>query len=75
MFHAGTEKNSNGEIVTAGGRVFAVCAYGATLEEAVSLAYRGVRTIQFDGMFFRKDIASRYYLQHTTYLVHPETNN
>ena len=60
IFHAGTERSSTGELKTAGGRVFSVAAYRPSLEEAASLAYRGVETIQFKGMFYRKDIASRY---------------
>ncbi|WEW58970.1 phosphoribosylamine-glycine ligase [Emydomyces testavorans] len=60
IFHAGTERSSSGELQTAGGRVFAVAAYAPSLEQAVCLAYRGVKCIQFRGMFYRKDIASRY---------------
>ncbi|KAK4107773.1 phosphoribosylamine--glycine ligase [Canariomyces notabilis] len=60
VFHAGTERNSDGELRTAGGRVLSVAAYGSSLEEAVSLAYRGVESVQFEGMFYRRDIASRY---------------
>ncbi|RYP45214.1 hypothetical protein DL768_008407 [Monosporascus sp. mg162] len=59
VFHAGTERDNNGQLKTAGGRVFAVAAYAPNLEEAVSLAYKGVDSIQFKGMFYRKDIASR----------------
>ncbi|KAF6808756.1 HET domain-containing protein [Colletotrichum sojae] len=58
IFHAGTEWN-NGELRTAGGRVFSVAATGKTLQEAVDTAYRGVKSIRFDGMFYRKDIAAR----------------
>jgi phosphoribosylamine--glycine ligase / phosphoribosylformylglycinamidine cyclo-ligase len=60
IFHAGTERDGIGELKTAGGRVLCVAAYGSTLEEAVALAYKGVKSVQFNGMFFRKDIASRY---------------
>ena len=49
----------NGSIVTAGGRVMAISATEKTLESAVKLAYKGVKTVHFDGMFFRKDIAYR----------------
>lgn len=38
VFHAGTERTNTGELKTAGGRVFAVAAYGSRLDEAVSLA-------------------------------------
>lgn len=58
VFHAGTQ-NEDGILKTAGGRVFSVAARGATLQEAVATAYQGVKSIQFDGMFYRKDIAAR----------------
>lgn len=58
MFHAGTAiKDNTG--VTDGGRVLAVCAAGATLRQAVDLAYSGVDLIDFKGKTFRRDIAYR----------------
>lgn len=45
LFHAGTERGDDGQVKTAGGRVFSVAAYGSSLEEAVSLAYEGVGRI------------------------------
>lgn len=57
-FHAGTA-SKDGQVVTAGGRVIAVAAYGPTLREAVDKAYEGVKAISFEGMTFRKDIAYR----------------
>ncbi|KAK3902379.1 rudiment single hybrid motif-containing protein, partial [Staphylotrichum tortipilum] len=60
IFHAGTERDATGELKTAGGRVLSVAAYGSSLEEAVALAYEGVKSVQFNGMFYRRDIASRY---------------
>ncbi|CAG9938898.1 unnamed protein product [Clonostachys rosea f. rosea IK726] len=59
IFHAGTERTANGELVTSGGRVLSVAAHGATLEQAVSLAYEGVKHIQFKDKTYRKDIAAR----------------
>ena len=58
VFHCGT-KESDGKVVTAGGRVLSVTGLGATLREAVDNAYERVRGISFEGMFFRKDIAHR----------------
>lgn len=37
----------------------AVSATADTLEDAVKLAYTGVQHIEFEGMFYRKDIAHR----------------
>ncbi len=58
VFHAGTALQ-NGQLVTAGGRVLSVAAYGATLQEAVALAYDAAARIKFDGMHYRRDIAHR----------------
>jgi phosphoribosylamine-glycine ligase len=60
IFHAGTRKDiMDGTLRTDGGRVFAVAAYGNTLQEAVHKAYEGVQCVAFEPMVFRKDIASR----------------
>lgn len=55
-FHAGTTFNSNGDIVTDGGRVLAVTALDATIESARKKAYAGVDKIHFDAASFRHDI-------------------
>ena len=59
VFHAGTARDAEGQLVTAGGRVFAVTGQGQTLSEARERAYRGVSEIHFEGMQFRTDIAAR----------------
>lgn len=58
VFHAGTALQ-DGQLVTAGGRVLSVAAYGATLQEAVALAYDAAARIKFEGMHYRHDIAHR----------------
>ena len=58
VFHAGTAA-SEGEIVTAGGRVLAVTALGAGPAEARERAYAAARGIEFDGRQMRSDIAAR----------------
>lgn len=55
LFHAGT-KESNGQILTNGGRVIAVSSYGANKEEALALSFAGAQTISFDKKYFRSDI-------------------
>lgn len=59
VFHAGTKADDAGKIVTAGGRVLGVTATGATMEQALELAYRAAGCIHFDGMFCRHDIGRR----------------
>lgn len=58
VFHAGT-RESNGEIVTAGGRVLCACALGETVSAAQQRAYALVRQIRWDGMYYRTDIGHR----------------
>jgi phosphoribosylamine--glycine ligase len=56
--HAGTVE-SEGEIVTAGGRVLNVTALGATPAAARDRAYDAAGRIEFEGMQIRSDIAAR----------------
>lgn len=58
VFHAGTAIK-NGELVTAGGRVLGVTGWGDDLESALHRTYQAVEQIHFDGMQYRRDIASR----------------
>lgn len=57
VFHAGTRMGDAG-VVTAGGRVLAVTARGATVTTAQAAAYRGVDALDFPG-FCRRDIGWR----------------
>jgi phosphoribosylamine--glycine ligase len=57
IFHAGTAER-RGRVVTAGGRVLAVSALGATAKEARHRAYEACSRISFRGMHFRRDIAA-----------------
>ena len=56
VFHAGTKKGENGEILTNGGRVLGVTAIGADLEEAIQGAYAAGAHISWTDMHFRTDI-------------------
>ncbi len=58
VFHAGTAKKQD-NIVTAGGRVLGITALGKDVETARNRAYESLHSINFDGMYFRKDIAWR----------------
>ncbi len=58
VFHAGT-KETDGRIVTDGGRVLGVTALGDTLQDAKTRAYEAVKKIQFAGMHYRTDIADK----------------
>ena len=58
VFHAGTARRDDGQLVTAGGRVLAVVAVGSDLADARAKAYEGVHTITFAGGQSRADIAA-----------------
>ena len=57
VFHAGTRREDDGAIVTAGGRVLAITALGSTAVEARERAYDAVARVQFEGCHYRRDIA------------------
>jgi phosphoribosylamine--glycine ligase len=59
VFHAGTRRDTDGTIVTAGGRVLALAATGPDFEAARRRVYAAVELIQFEGMTYRRDIAAR----------------
>jgi phosphoribosylamine--glycine ligase len=58
VFHAGTAP-AGAQLVTAGGRVLGVTAAAASLEEALARAYEALAEIQFEGIYFRRDIGHR----------------
>jgi phosphoribosylamine--glycine ligase len=55
LFQSGT-KISDNKVVTSGGRVIAVSAWGKTMEEALNGSYNNARLISFDDMYYRTDI-------------------
>ena len=55
LFHAGT-KFADGKLVTSGGRVLAVSAYGKSVKDALAGSYRNARMIEFRDMYYRTDI-------------------
>ncbi|NJN75674.1 MAG: phosphoribosylamine--glycine ligase [Synechococcaceae cyanobacterium RL_1_2] len=58
-FHAGTQEDDQGQILTNGGRVLGITAVGATFQEARNTAYRAMEYVKFDDIYFRKDIGWR----------------
>ncbi len=58
VFHAATKKVGNA-FYTSGGRVLGVTALGDTYKDAVQKVYNAVSSIEFEGMYYRKDIGSK----------------
>jgi phosphoribosylamine--glycine ligase len=59
IFHAGT-KQADGKIVTNGGRVLSVTAYGKNISEAVDHSLNILEGIDFDGIYYRTDIGYEF---------------
>ncbi|TVR70651.1 MAG: phosphoribosylamine--glycine ligase [Sphaerobacteraceae bacterium] len=58
-FHAGTGQDSDGTIVTAGGRVLSLTTTAPSFEEARQTVYDAVSTVKFADVQYRTDIAAR----------------
>jgi phosphoribosylamine--glycine ligase len=58
VFHAGTA-HRDGSCVTNGGRVLGVTALGDSVQDSISLAYRAVECINWQGVQFRRDIGKK----------------
>ena len=58
VFHAGS-KLQDDKVITSGGRVLGITAWDKTISKAKERAYKGVKEIYFEDMYYRKDIASK----------------
>ena len=58
VFHAATKKEDE-KYFTSGGRVLNVVSLGDTLEKAQARAYQAIEKINFEKMYFRRDIGWR----------------
>ena len=59
VFHAGTARDRNGRLVSAGGRVLGVTAVAADVSGAAAKAYDTVDRIRFPGAHVRRDVGRR----------------
>ena len=59
IFHAGTRRDPEGELVTDGGRVLGVVGLGADVAKAAKRSRDAAAAIDFEGKYFRYDIAYR----------------
>ena len=55
IFICGAKKEDN-NFITSGGRVLNIVGLGKTLEEAQNSAYKVIKNINFENMYYRKDI-------------------
>jgi phosphoribosylamine--glycine ligase len=56
LFHAGTQRQSDGRCLSSGGRVLAVVAQADDFDSAFEKAYTGLAQVHFEGMTYRRDI-------------------
>ncbi len=56
VFHAGTKRDAEDNVVTSGGRVLSVSSYGDSIADALANSYASIALIDFDGRYFRRDI-------------------
>jgi len=59
IFQAGT-KEENGKVITNGGRVLCVTSYGKNIQNAADKSLDILETIDFDGIYYRKDIGYEF---------------
>ncbi|MFI5256283.1 MAG: phosphoribosylamine--glycine ligase [Gemmatimonadales bacterium] len=59
VFHAGTARDAEGRLITAGGRVLAVSAVASTVAQAAERSREFAGRIRFSGRQFRTDIGWR----------------
>lgn len=59
VFVAGAIEDK-GVLKTSGGRVLALVNTAKTLDEAIKATYNDVKNVEFDNMYFRKDIGTLY---------------
>jgi phosphoribosylamine--glycine ligase len=59
IFHSGTQLEK-GKIVTNGGRVLCVTSYAGSLQDAIRKSVDVLTHIDFDGMYFRRDIGYEF---------------
>ncbi|AZB41470.1 phosphoribosylamine--glycine ligase [Bacillus sp. FJAT-42376] len=66
VFHAGT-KLSGDRFVSDGGRILAVSANGRSIKEAQEKAYKAIRYMDGNGVFYRTDIGHKAFTAKTPY--------
>jgi phosphoribosylamine--glycine ligase len=59
VFHAGTKKENN-RILSNGGRVLAITAFGNSITQAASLAKQNAKKVNFSNKYFRNDIGYEF---------------
>ncbi len=56
IFDSGTNLNSNGKVITDGGRVLSIVCQAKDFDKVFEKAYKNLKKISFEGIYYRKDI-------------------
>ena len=56
IFDSGTSFSGNGKLLTNGGRVLSIVCQDKDFDMVFEKAYKNLKEINFDGIFFRNDI-------------------
>ena len=56
LFHAGTRRDDDNQLLSSGGRVLTMTAQGSDFDQAFAAAYDALAQVHFDGMHYRRDI-------------------
>ncbi|MFQ5703517.1 MAG: phosphoribosylamine--glycine ligase [Gemmatimonadales bacterium] len=59
LFHAGTTRDASGVLRTSGGRVLCATGLGIDVQEATARSHELAAVVDFEGMYYRRDIAWR----------------
>jgi phosphoribosylamine--glycine ligase len=60
VFHSGTQLDDKGQVLTSGGRVLCVTSYAGSMQDAIRKSMTVLTHIDFDGMYFRRDIGYEF---------------
>lgn len=55
LFHAGTKQEGE-QVLTSGGRVFAITSFGRSIEDAVNKSLLAAEKIKYEGKYYRRDV-------------------
>jgi len=59
IFHAGTQSTADNKLLTSGGRVLGITALGNDIKTAIDKSYEAVDKINFEKIYYRKDIGAK----------------
>ena len=56
IFHSGTSIDNKGKVISNGGRVLSIVCQGDDFDSAFNMAYKVLKNIDFNGIYYRRDI-------------------